>query len=284
MTVTAAPPRREGGRLAEAASGARGKVITLAKAPFLHALGWSMGAYGVARITSLIVGMVLSSRLGTASFGQSTYFILSLTLVTAFSEMGMSSAITKFTVEGSGTQGKSPARIIAALHIAIPCWLIALGVVYFSTAVRHWELRTFAVFAATTLLFTWQIILAAILTGLGRQRAIFASNALFAVVQLAFAGFAVARDDIFIAYAGLGCAYAGQLVTMFIVAHRALGVALAEWFTPSPAAMRSVLAIVLRFVHLPPVWLPAAAMAGGAFSGLFAATFAYRRALSAHAT
>lgn len=210
---------------------------------FFKGLRWNLGAYALARITTLAVGMVVAGGLGAAAFAQLTYFTLTVNLLGAFSDFGVSTATTRATIEARSQPLALP-RLVGGFHLTLPAWAVTFFAVTQISQVGGWSAQALGVLAIGGLATAWQSISAAILTGLDRQAAIFTGNVIFATLQIAFAGLAVWLGDVRWAIGGLALAYAAQTAVQLVLASNRLALPLRAWLKPSPSAMRDAMGMV----------------------------------------
>lgn len=210
---------------------------------FIKGLSWNLAAYALARVTVLIVGMVVAGSLGIAPFAQLTLFILTINLLSAFSDLGVSTATTRATIEAR-TEPQALPRLVGGIHLTLPAWAIAFFVVTRLSEVGDWSAQALTLLAVGGLASAWQSISAAMLTGLDRQSAIFAGNVVFAILQILFAGLAVGFGDVRWAMGGMVLAYAAQAALQLALACNSLSLPLRAWLKPSALAMRAAAGMV----------------------------------------
>lgn len=226
---------------------------------FIAALSWNLAGHALVRITILVAGLGIARSLGVEQFADFTFYLFSINLLAAFSDMGISYAMMKYGIVArlDGADLQSVDRLAATLQLGLVGFLLSFVLMLLFTRVSSWPHWQIAALGFAGLAVVWQVTFAAVLLSMRRLRKIFVGNLIFAVVLLggviigAGSSSPIPAMIAFPIGALAQCAYQARLV------NRLLGMGWNEWLHPRPREMPAI----FRFIgYMAPTSLIASAL------------------------
>lgn len=153
---------------------------------FACALSWNIAGHALARVTVLLAGLGITRSLGVDAFADFTFYLFSINLLAALSDMGVSFAMMKYGVvarlEGGGSE--SIDHLAAALQLGLGGFVLSFAAMILFTRVETWPSWQIAALGLAGIAVVWQVTFAAVLISMRRLRETFIGNAIFAMLLL----------------------------------------------------------------------------------------------------
>lgn len=213
---------------------------------FVEGLSWNLAGHVIVRAAVLVAGLGIARTLGVDAFADFTFFLFSINLLAALSDMGISYAMIKYGVMARlGAEGpRGIDRLAAALHLGLAGFGVSFLAMILLTRVAAWPQWQIAALGVAGIAAVWQVTFASVLISMRRMRDIFVGNAIFAIVLIAgvaAGGWSASPMPPMLAYPAatlLQCLYQAKLV------NRLLQVSGVVWLRPRLGGIKRAMGLI----------------------------------------
>lgn len=214
---------------------------------FAGGLSWTLAGHLLVRISVMLAGLGISRALGVDAFADFTFYLFSIALLAAFSDMGISYAMMKYGVLSRMRGGKRTLaldRLAASLQLGFAGFVLSFAAILLFTRVGGWAAWQILALGLAGLAAVWQACFAMVLMATRQLRIVFLGNALFASILLTGVGISASVSSPLPAMLAYPAGALAQCAYQARVVNRDFGLGWSAWLRPRFNEMPAIFGLI----------------------------------------